>query len=47
MAHREYRAMTPTALRALVRGERPVVADVKSLYDRDALAATGVTVFRL
>ncbi|MFO1337494.1 MAG: nucleotide sugar dehydrogenase [Burkholderiaceae bacterium] len=47
VAHREYRAMTPTALRALVRGERPVVADVKSLYDRDALAATGVTVFRL
>ncbi len=47
VAHREYRAMTPAQLRALVQGERPVVADVKSLYDRDALAATGVTVFRL
>jgi UDP-N-acetyl-D-glucosamine/UDP-N-acetyl-D-galactosamine dehydrogenase len=47
VAHREYRALQPAALRALVRGDRPVIADVKALYDRDALAATGATVFRL
>jgi UDP-N-acetyl-D-galactosamine dehydrogenase len=47
VAHREYRALQPAELRALVRGERPVIADVKSLYDRAALAAAGFTVFRL
>ncbi|MBT9595600.1 MAG: nucleotide sugar dehydrogenase [Vitreoscilla sp.] len=47
VAHREYRAMTPAQVRALVCGERPVIADVKALFDRDALAATGATVFRL
>ena len=32
---------------ALVRGERPVLADVKSIYDRAALQAAGFTVWRL
>jgi UDP-N-acetyl-D-galactosamine dehydrogenase len=47
VAHREYRALGPAALRALVRGDQPVIADVKALYDRDALAAAGANVFRL
>ncbi|WP_374567929.1 nucleotide sugar dehydrogenase [Ideonella sp.] len=47
VAHREYRAMTSAQLRALVRGDQPVIADVKALYERDALAATGASVFRL
>jgi UDP-N-acetyl-D-galactosamine dehydrogenase len=47
VAHREYRALTPAQVRALVRGEQPVIADVKALFDRDALAAAGATVFRL
>ncbi|MCA6216861.1 nucleotide sugar dehydrogenase [Ideonella sp. B7] len=47
VAHREYRALTPEQLRALVKGDRPVIADVKSLYDREALVASGLTVFRL
>ncbi|MEP7058607.1 MAG: nucleotide sugar dehydrogenase [Caldimonas sp.] len=47
VAHREYRALRATDLRALVRGARPVLADVKSLYDRAAAAAAGFTVFRL
>jgi UDP-N-acetyl-D-galactosamine dehydrogenase len=47
VAHREYRALTAEQLRALVRGEKPVIADVKSLFDREALAAAGATVFRL
>ncbi len=47
VAHREYRALDATALRALVRGERPVIADVKSLYDPAALGEAGFTVFRL
>jgi len=47
VAHREYRALSVAQLRALVRGERPVVADVKALYPRNELAAAGVDVFRL
>jgi UDP-N-acetyl-D-glucosamine/UDP-N-acetyl-D-galactosamine dehydrogenase len=47
VAHREYRALQAAELRALVRGDRPVIADVKSLYDAAALAAVGFTVFRL
>jgi len=47
VAHREFRALTPANLRALVRGERPVLADVKSLYDPAQLQAAGFMVFRL
>ena len=47
VAHREYRALGASDLRARVRGPRPVLADVKSLYDRAAAVAAGFTVFRL
>ncbi|MEK8045002.1 nucleotide sugar dehydrogenase [Ideonella margarita] len=47
VAHREYRALSVADLRALVRGSKPVVADVKALFPRDELAAAGTTVFRL
>jgi len=47
VAHRAYRALTVPALRALVQGQRPVIADVKSLYPGEALAGAGFTVFRL
>jgi UDP-N-acetyl-D-galactosamine dehydrogenase len=47
VGHNEYRAMSPEDLRGLCRSENPVLADVKSLYDRHAAAAAGFTVFRL
>ena len=47
VGHSEYRDMSPTELRAICRSEQPVIADVKSLYDRHALANAGFTVFRL
>lgn len=47
VAHDVYARRTPEFLRSLLRGDRPVLADVKSLYDRHALAATGITVWRL
>ncbi len=47
VGHNEYRAMTPAQLRALCSGDKPVIADVKSLYNRHDLAAAGFTVFRL
>lgn len=47
VGHDEYRTMEPAELWKLVRGPSPVLADVKSLYDRHAAAAVGFKVFRL
>lgn len=47
VGHHEYRALNPSELRALTRGEQPVLADVKSLFDRHAASDAGFTVFRL
>lgn len=47
VGHNEYRALSPEQLKALTRGNSPVLADVKSLYDRHMLAAAGFNVFRL
>lgn len=47
VGHNEYRHAQPDELRALCRGDKPVLADVKSLFDRHAAAAAGFTVFRL
>ncbi len=46
VGHHEYRDMTLTQLRALCKADKPVLADIKSLYDRHAAAASGFTVFR-
>ena len=47
VGHNEYRHALPQDLRTLCRGDKPVLADVKSLFDRHAAAAAGFTVFRL
>ena len=47
VGHNEYRTLSPGQLKALTRGNSPVLADVKSLYDRHALTAAGFNVFRL
>ena len=47
VGHNEYRNATPTELRAQCRSDQPVLADVKSLFDRHEVAAAGFTVFRL
>ena len=47
VGHHEYRAMTSADLRALCRNGQPVLADVKSLYDRHLMAEAGFSVFRL
>ena len=47
VGHHEYRALSVPELRSLCRGHQPVLADVKSLFDRYAAAAAGFTVFRL
>ena len=47
VGHNEFRDLDTDALRALCRGSAPVLADVKSLYERKALTEHGFTVFRL
>jgi len=47
VAHDAYAKCDAQALRRLLRGEKPVLADVKSLFDRNALAAAGITAWRL
>ena len=56
VAHAQYRMLTPESIRSMCSTSKtgkdghdvqPVVADLKSLYDRHELAAQGLTVFRL
>ena len=46
VAHRQYREMTVADLCALM-GDRPVLADVKGIYDPAAVRAAGVRLWRL
>ena len=47
VGHHQYRNATPAELRQYCQGPKPVLADVKSLYNRHEAAAQGFTVFRL
>ena len=47
VGHNEYRQTNPDALRAMCRGTKPVLADVKSLFNRHHASEAGFTVFRL
>jgi UDP-N-acetyl-D-glucosamine/UDP-N-acetyl-D-galactosamine dehydrogenase len=47
VAHREYKALPASKLRTMVRGAKPVLVDVKSIYDRAELESAGLTVWRL
>ncbi|MBF0163920.1 MAG: nucleotide sugar dehydrogenase [Magnetococcales bacterium] len=47
VGHDQFRSMTPHQLRTLCRCEKPVLADVKALYNRHDAADAGFTVFRL
>lgn len=47
VGHNEFRREHPSELRTLCRGDKPVLGDLKALFDRHAAAAAGFTVFRL
>jgi UDP-N-acetyl-D-galactosamine dehydrogenase len=47
VGHDQYRAMKPLELRKFCRSEKPVLADVKAIYDRRTATDAGFTVFRL
>lgn len=47
VGHKEFRDLKPTELRSYCKGASPVLADIKSLYNRDDLSDQGFSVFRL
>ncbi|MBK8451886.1 MAG: nucleotide sugar dehydrogenase [Thiofilum sp.] len=47
VAHQEFTKLKPQELHALLRGSKPVLTDIKSLYDPAALQALHITVWRL
>ncbi|MFC7407840.1 nucleotide sugar dehydrogenase [Hydrogenophaga atypica] len=46
VGHREFQAMSIAQLKSLCRGPHPVLADIKSIYNRHEAAAAGFSVFR-
>ena len=46
VGHEQFRHQTPEQLRQLCKGSQPVLADIKSLYNRHEAVAAGFTVFR-
>jgi len=47
VGHNEFRSLSANELRSYVKSEKPVLADVKSLFDRTEMSGAGFTVFRL
>jgi len=47
VGHNEFRLMAPEILRSFCKGPTPIIADVKSLFDKVLLEAEGFSVFRL
>lgn len=47
VGHNEFRNLSAQELRSYVVGEKPVLTDVKSLFDRNEMVKQGFTVFRL
>ncbi|HFG6907382.1 Vi polysaccharide biosynthesis UDP-N-acetylglucosamine C-6 dehydrogenase TviB [Acinetobacter baumannii] len=47
VGHSEFRSLSASDLRSYVKAEKPVLADVKSLFDRTQMSDAGFTVFRL
>lgn len=47
VGHNEFRSLTAEELSQYIRSNKPVLADVKSLFDREELKEKGFTVFRL
>ncbi|CAI3157435.1 UDP-N-acetyl-D-glucosamine 6-dehydrogenase [Acinetobacter calcoaceticus] len=47
VGHNEFRSLSASELHSYMKGEKPVLADVKSLFDRTEMSDAGFTVFRL
>jgi UDP-N-acetyl-D-glucosamine/UDP-N-acetyl-D-galactosamine dehydrogenase len=46
VGHNQFRSLTPAQLKTLCKADRPVLADIKALYNRHEAAEAGFTVFR-
>ncbi len=47
VGHNEYRSLTLDKLKNLIKGDSPLLIDVKALYDRELAKKMGFTIFRL
>ena len=47
VGHQEYRAMELVKLKAFLRGDKPLLVDIKGLFDRQLAKDMGLTIFRL
>ena len=47
VGHHGYRKLNLAELKRMCRGEKPVLGDLKSLYDKHAASSAGFKVFRL
>jgi len=47
VGHKAYRNMPLDQLKQMLKSDKPVLADLKALYDRHQAAKMGLTVFRL
>lgn len=47
VGHNEYRSITLDKLKNLIKGDQPLLVDVKALYDRELAKEMGFTIFRL
>lgn len=47
VGHDQYRSLDPATLKSFCKNDKPVLADVKSLYNKSDLENKGFTVFRL
>ena len=46
VGHNEFRSLNPKQLRKFCRANKPVIADIKAIYNRNALTKLGFSVFR-
>jgi UDP-N-acetyl-D-galactosamine dehydrogenase len=47
VGHQTYREMSLESLKQMMKSDKPVLGDIKALYDRHEAASLGLTVFRL
>ena len=47
VGHNEYRCMSPLQLRSLCQSQKPILADIKAIYDKQVVKQAGFSVFRL
>ena len=47
VGHDQFRSLSPTELKSFCNGSKPVIGDVKSIYNKEELIKEGFSVFRL